>query len=368
MSIRINMMAVSVLALLGAGCATQSGTPALQSPAPVSKAQSATALPTICNQTVLACLTGEYSLIIGPSGQVETYAGLIEEAEKRYAKTFKAPRTKSVLFLSSTVSQDDRQILKDSGYEVLLPWVSGIARQAMARDAIRVQIKSRNSDANDAEIETMTEAMLQRAGLGLGVNAERGAIAHEFAHMWFIKNNWPQSEDESEDEDQDARQYGSAGPDWLDEMAAVLSENDFLTAQRREATKEIVDKGNLEAFWPLETYFTMEHPIFKQALAMLKARGDLKDGMNVVMLTADEARGLDPEGGRKSPHFYAQSRAFADFMIETSKTPFVFDRIAHALGTGMTMEAWLSENGQEYGLKTNVPDLQKQWELWLVKG
>lgn len=365
MSIRTNMMAVSVFALLGAGCATQSDTPT---------PHSAPALPAICNQTALTCLAGEYSLVIGPSGQVESYAGLIEEAEKRYAKTFKAPRTKSALFLASTVSREDRQILKDNGYEILLPWISGMARHAMARDSIRTQIKARNSDASDAEIETMTDAMLQRAGVGMNFDKERGAIAHELAHMWFMKNNWPQSEEESEEknegknDDQETKKYGSAGPDWLDEMAAILSENNFLTDQRRKTTKEIVDKGNLEAFWPLDTYFTMEHPIFKKALAMLKARGDLqKDNTNVVILTAAEARELDPKDGRESSHFYAQSRAFADFMIETSKTPFIFDTIARALGTGMTMEAWLSENGQKYGLKANVPDLQKQWETWLVK-
>jgi len=327
-------------------------------------------LPEICQRQQISCLSGQHSLIIGPTEQIKPYQGLIEESRERYSQFFKAEQVNTVLFLASSVSDEDRAILRSAGYKVLLPWVSDLARQEMARGAIRAQVSARNADASTAEIDSMTEAMLERAGLAINVDVERGAISHELAHMWFIQGNWPHTDvDETEgNDDERPAQYGSGAPDWLDEMSAVLSENEFLSEQRRQTTKEIVKQGDLAAFWPLKKFFTMEHPIFRQTVAMLKARGDLKDGMNIVMLTGEQARGLDPEDGRESPHFYAQSRSFADFMIETSNSPYIFDEIAGQLGSGVTMAQWLSKAGEKHGLATTIPALQNHWEAWLLEG
>ena len=324
----------------------------------------------ICQRDGITCASGKHSLIIGPKAQIKNYLGLIEEAETRYAKTFKAKPIQTVLYLAAQISSEDTKTLRSAGYKTFLPWVTRSAQQALARQSIRAQIKAQSTGSSDAEIDAMTEATLTRAGLGMNIEVERGAIAHELAHMWFIRGVWPRKTQEQRDEEAKTpdvvrSQYGSAAPDWLDEMAAVLSENEALNTQRRERAKKIVQSDNLEAFWPLEAYFKMEHPIFRQAQAMLKARGDLKDGMNVVTLTAQQARDLDPADGRSSPDFYAQSQAFADFMIETSKTTYIFDTIARALGNGMSMATWLSKHGQEYGLAANAPALQKQWEGWL---
>lgn len=89
----------------------------------------------------------------------------------------------------------------------------------------------------------------------------------------------------------DVTRYAGPAPDWLDEMAAVLLENDALTDGRVEGLVTAnAAADELQALWPLEEFFTMTHPAFEQARRVIEARRALQKGGHAVALSCLEAQ------------------------------------------------------------------------------
>jgi hypothetical protein len=83
---------------------------------------------------------------------------------------------------------------------------------------------------------------------------EAGVVAHELGHIWF--KAWYEAERPRQPGE---RHYGSTAPDWLDETAAILNENDYLTAQRRSGLADLLD-GEGPGPRPVSEFLTMTHP------------------------------------------------------------------------------------------------------------
>ena len=107
------------------------------------------------------------------------------------------------------------------------------AMEAQFRQQIKEQLIQSGQDASAASIEKTLAKF--RKSLNLNNSATQGLslttpsiIAHEIGHQFFIHGIWSSYAVESE------TQYGSTAPDWLDEAAAILMEDEAHTTSRRD--------------------------------------------------------------------------------------------------------------------------------------
>lgn len=162
--------------------------------------------------------------------------------------------------------------------------------------------------------------------------------------------------------------YAGPGPDWLDEMAAVLMENDALTQGREIGLTNVSESQDFSKMWSLDDYFTIVHPAFEQARAMVLERQKTAAGRaqgSVVILSRGDLNAR--EDGRSPEMFYSQSRGFADYMIKTSSNEQVFAEIAKHVASGGDMGSWLSEFGESYGLETTIEGLEAEFHSWITE-
>ncbi|HFB54337.1 MAG TPA: hypothetical protein ENJ46_00315 [Hellea balneolensis] len=388
-------------------------------------------IPPICTNEAYFCQMGADALVMGRSERLPDYLMVIEEARARYSQYFKSPSLKTAVFTSDRMSKEVTDSLEAAGYGVLLPWTPENPEQeptGLSDAEIRAQITaqvpgaseamidslvarakaqqaqqnlapdpastSRGGGLSDAEIRAQITAQVPGAttemidGLvaqakaqqaqqnpvpesdNLAPEMEAGAIAHELAHLWFIKGRWEPGNAHAVDPA--TPKYGSNAPDWLDEIVAVLTETSAMTQGRQRGLKSIVAKDGMDALWPLEDYFVMEHPVFKRAQTFMKMREGLgeptqKGGRNTYRISGEAARKLlATDSAQKPANFYAQSRGFADFMIQTSGEPYIFDNITEELKSGGSMQTWLARDGKKHGLPSSVAGLEKIWMTWLL--
>lgn len=250
--------------------------------------------------------------------------------------------------------QDD---LTEAGYDLSLPWISAVDKQALAQSEVRRQVmeqtKGMPAEQQEAIIK-MALAKLDKDGSPSGDMSatEQGALTHELGHMWFIAAFKPESGDK-----QLGKGYGSWAPDWLDETAAVLLENDLLTDGRRKAFKAM----KREDFYPLETFLIMEHPALKSALALKDKFGNNENpsASQAIILTGEEAEAFLKSSGASDPaNFYTQARGFADYVIEATGDEQAFAKLAAHLSEGGEMESWLAQTD---GLEDTVVELTEDW-------
>lgn len=255
--------------------------------------------------------------------------------------------------------QDD---LTEAGYSLSLPWISAADKKTLAESSVRSQVmeqtKGMPPEQRDAIIN-MALAKLDKSESTSGDMSatEQGALTHELGHMWFISAFKPEGGDKEL-----GKGYGSWAPDWLDETAAVLLENDTLTDSRRKAFKEM----KREDFYPLETFLTMEHPALKSALALKDKFGNKESpgGSQAIILTGEEAEEFLKSSGKSDPaNFYTQARGFADYVIEATGDEQIFAKLASHLSGGGEMKNWLV---QADGLADNMQDLTEDWHAVLA--
>lgn len=123
----------------------------------------------------------------------------------------------------------DKQVLahlKTAGFQAVLPWLSPAGYRAQLEASVRRALETQAATLPPAA----QAAALQRALAQFPTNApaggqEAGAITHELGHLWYIAAFWPGTFS-------NGGHYGGAGPDWMDETAAVLMESDELAAER----------------------------------------------------------------------------------------------------------------------------------------
>ncbi len=307
--------------------------------------------------------------LAGPEGwfyadSVEAAAQLVDDAREaaerfRHHFAMAAPRG-AIVALGSARLLTPMQIdaLHSHGAGWVLPWLALDERQRLLEQGVRRAVRAQLGDSAD---ERVVEQAVERA---LQVRASesddaRGALRHEIGHMLLIRAFWPDAPTRS------GGHYGGPGPDWLDEVAAVLMENESLTARRRMQLQSLLDGEQAHAgLLPLSEFLTASHPLAALAQGIGAPPGD-SGGARVTVLGADDdrTRALVELGAA----FYVQARALADFLIEQSGSEAVFGEIARWLATEGSIETWLARHGADFGLGSSVAALERQWQHWLAK-
>ena len=315
--------------------------------------------PKICGETYI-CSYSDLGLVASKAEGAEAYLPIMQNAAKVFEKHFNQHPDLTALTLGGSVPEAFKETLEENGYKTIMPWLTSDQKADLVAGNIKRQIKEQQPSLPEAAINTIVAEQVQKLknqGAIQSGELEKGILAHELSHMWFHQAYYPNSEPDGEP------QYGSDAPDWLDELSAVLAENEAVTKGRLKALKKLAASGNFDAFWPLEEYFQMEHPLFRQVAKMREQASNAKEDSAVMIKSLDD---FDfGENPRNPADFYAQSRGFADYLIDKSGNPAIFHEIATHISSGHSMESWLKKSGTQHNIPSNITELEADWHTWM---
>lgn len=166
-------------------------------------------------------------------------------------------------------------------------------------------------------------------------------IPHELGHLWYAQIFWADAPR------RDGDRYGSAAPDWLDEIAAMMMESDTRTAIYRNRFTDSRDPArasDLPPEIPLAELVTMPHPVSASLPPPGQASGPIR-------LTSAPSL------------FYAQTRVFADYLIERSGDPRILATISEE-SRGSDFAGWLTRHGARHRLPSSLSAMDTDWQAW----
>ncbi|MEA1071785.1 hypothetical protein [Sphingomonas sp. LY160] len=292
-------------------------------------------------------------------------AALARQGEQRFSAHFgMAPPRYAI---AQGFERPALDALKAAGFRQTLPFPTAEQFEAGAiasvTRAAETQAKAAGLDAATIASVTASATAQWREKNSVAVRhaREAGAVPHELGHLWLIEQYFPTTAGDR------PSHYGGAGPDWLDETAGILMEDEVMANQRRASFRKIVG-GDAEAsaslgvtrdkILDLAGFLKADHPM-KSVQEILRAQGVVPTG-GVNVLTGDEARAAS----RGAIVFYLQSRMFADYLIARTRNPAVFQSFAASLSKGQTMDQWLAQDGRRMGLKPSVQLLSDDFRQW----
>jgi hypothetical protein len=305
--------------------------------------------------------------------RAEQLLALAEQGRERFERSFNQPAARFAIveIAEDALSQQKRSALKTMGFEVVLPWLSSNAHKQQVEQSVRQAVeaqlagKSLGEDIHRSTIEAALAQARSQMTDEAAKQRDATAIPHELGHMWFINSYWPSGNAGL------AAHYGGPGPDWLDEMAAVIVEPDASKDRRRAlfwdrygkiASAAVAKEAATDPLLNLTEYFETAHPASEAAQRLAGETGKLKEGATVVrVLTGDAAQQFGGDGIR----FYLQSLLLSDYLVEATGNPSIFNDIAQRIAKGETLDGWLKRYGRKNGLATNVTQLETDWETWL---
>jgi hypothetical protein len=267
----------------------------------------------------------------------------------------------------TSAREADLGALKALGYKTSYRWAtdaqydestlaalqSSIGKMVAERGLSKEQADKLYNDSLDRHAKRME---------GAERNKSKGAvIPHQIGHASLTHAFWPQADSSGGD-------IHSAGPapDWLDEIAGLLLEDEAMTTQRREQFK-----GGYKAsgFDPM-TFLLSSAQLTNLADLLTKPNPSAANkATGAPMVTMMVMRGTN---GPPSPvveglTYGLKARMFADYLIERTGRPAVFGNIAAAFSQNQTMEQWLAGEGRTLGLAGDVAGLEGDWKAWLLK-
>lgn len=338
-------------------------------------------------QAGAACLPqpGQVCSVVGSihvharnAARLQALAVPIAAAQDQFRRHFGVAVPAGVVVDAGSVSASQRTQLMQPGLAWVLPWLDPQDHQALLRSSIRAQLKAQMPDASESEIETRLGQTLAaippraapapagRAG-GPALMLE-GALQHEIGHQLFIHAYFG---GEREAAPSDAAIYGAAGaPDWLDEAAAILTEDAAMAEARRAAFARQVGEAGLSSLTPLAEYLTMAHPGMASAeVAALVERqaaaaGGEPSATEAAVIVVDDLDPAQRAGLEAEGKFYATTRVFADFLLHASDDPSVFGKLAQAANQQREMSAWLATADTGLPFRT-LAALDAGWRAWV---
>lgn len=266
--------------------------------------------------------------------------------------------------VTSSPTALDRGALETAGFVHVLPWPDPEAFDQARRQGIEAAARqfASSQGLSAAQADQMVARALANGGTEGGKAAlDAGMLPHELGHLWFTQAFWLTAGQG----DEGVSHYGGPGPDWLDELAAILLE-DAPTTDRRRAQMQQLLRGEVvptigpvagrDTLLDLKGFLSRAHP----ALARVQMTPPNLPAGGGVALVYTPAGGA-PSAAAQERLFYIQARGFADFLIDKTGRATVFADIAHALADGRSFETWLSTDGAVLGLPPTVEGLDHLW-------
>ncbi|WP_162789466.1 hypothetical protein [Altererythrobacter sp. ZODW24] len=323
---------------------------------------------TYFNDPSLMCVSTDDGASIARSHEVQLLASAMDYAHASFSRYFAPPDERVAIVATPTFTAEQRTFLERFGY-LPLSWIDDTSRAEMRRSSVRRQVEAQISALPQAKRDAiMAQALAQLPEPNSSLEApdakELGAASHEAGHLLLKAFFGDQPELESQ-----FRRYGSVGPDWLDEIAAVLAENDELTSARYASASRSLAEGKSVPAYQLADYLEMEHPSLGAAQKMMARRKLNGTGttQRTIMLSGDDAKKFLAESGGDPVQFYIQSRLFADYMIAKTGNEAIFLPITTHIRDGGTFGEWLEAEGRQHGLPSTVSLLQADWQDWAEK-
>ncbi len=317
----------------------------------------------------LSCAEAGHGVALAAtSAEAERLAHYARAGEARFITHF--GRDIAPYVVASTPPVPARTALAAAGFVHVLPWP---APRAFDDAALRgVEQGARRFAASQNMTPAQTEEVVARAlsqipGAKAQAALDAGMVPHELGHLWFTHAFWPER---PETEANAPRHYGGPGPDWLDEAAAVVLEDEPTAAQRRDQFRALMRGEMVPAVGPIDGrsllldlpgLLSREHPGLVRAAAIAPEVA-VKGGVGVSFTPA----GAGPRPAALERIFYIQTRAFADYLILKSGRAAILADIAQAVANGDSVEAWLSDKGADYSLPASIIDLQHDWEQFAM--
>jgi hypothetical protein len=305
-------------------------------------------------------------LIVGSEEEHKDLLNTALAASKKFKTIFNTEPAKIVIVPGGSISAEQNVAFKDAGYPTSLPWISASDKAKLRESSIRKQIEAQTKNLPEAIRETALQQAL--AAVQSGAQNERaqsvqdGAFAHELGHLWFIQAFKP-----VEAAPEKGHAYGGWAPDWLDETAAVLMENQTLNENRRESFSRLAFEDTI----PLRDFLTMEHPAAKaakdlrQAIPSKKMEGKSMESRAIVLSGKEAEEFLKKSGGNKAADFYAQAQVFSDFLLSSKGDTQLYVSLTQDLLKGGSFESWLGSQGKDWGLPSSITALESEWESWV---
>lgn len=311
------------------------------------------------------CVDAPRGIVISSSAaRGAELARLADSGERRFAARFARPVPRYAVVEGDGVARDGAldTALERAGIAWRLPWLSPVAMadayRASITRAVTTQAQAMGFDATRTAAMVTAALAQQESRWSPDASRERegGTLPHELGHGWFIRAFWPATTARSGDH------YGGPAPDWMDETAAVLMEDDGMADKRRAQfarTYRGTDAAARARLLDLTTFLSGGHPALPKLAGV---GGGAGGGAGVRVLTGAEAAGVAAVAGG----FYLQARLFADYVLARSGDPAAFRTAADAFARGATTPQWLAANAAALKLPATLPALEADWHAWLA--
>ncbi|MCZ8172166.1 MAG: hypothetical protein O9272_10555 [Brevundimonas sp.] len=337
----------------------------LSAAAPLAAAKPCTPLPSMDAQTSHCAMSTRGLVIAGNAERAARLLELGDAAHARFAERFgREPARYAIVEIGTAgFAGAIRDDLRKQGFPVSLPWLSPEAYRDQALGSIRRGLQGRLAglpeEMRATALRSAEEQVERQFSAEATASRDATAIPHELGHMWLIEAYWGNVSGSG-------GHYGGPGPDWLDEMAAVILEPDFSADRRRELFAQryraIMAGGTGDDLLNLQDYFGKIHPVGESARALVgSVSGD--GGAQVRVLTGEEAQRIAGDGIK----FYLQSRLVADYLIERTGQASIFGEVAGFVAKGNSFADWLARHGRGNKLPGSQADFITDWLEWLKR-
>lgn len=301
---------------------------------------------------------GEGLVIAGSPDRTDRLVAITRQAAARFESAFgrPAPAFAVVETENGAVPAPIEARLRAAGVAWRLPWLSEGDMAAGYRSSIEraVAAKAAAMGLDADRTKQLVDAAMQQQASRVSPEAlrsrEAGALPHELAHGWFIHSYWPRADARANDH------YGGPAPDWMDEMAAVLAEDEAMADSRRARFAAILGGGDQAAkakLLDLAGFLSGGHPALP-ALDLGRQTG------RVRVLTGAEGAAIAQVAGT----FYLQARSFADYLRARSGGPGAYRSAAAAFAGGKDTAGWLRDDGARLNLPTTIEAVERDWRAW----
>jgi hypothetical protein len=318
-----------------------------------------------------SCVANAYGVAVAPSAtDASTLLAAAEPGRIEFERAFALSAARYAIILAGAdgIAATTEAAVQKAGFGATLVWLSPEAKIAQAEASVRRIVDERLKAAGmgDQEREVAVASAVAQARQQLASRnsaIDTTAVPHELGHKWFARAFWPKAPEIVED------QYGGPGPDWLDELAAVILEPAESKASRRAeywrrytAAKTNAADSGPGAFLDIQSFLTARHPMTAVAAEIGRSHAAAgTTGFRIITGTEATATAAD------SVSFYLKSLMLSDYLVDRSSNPAIVGVIARALASGRSFEAWLAHDGAAHGLPQSQSALAADVLQWLAR-